>query len=87
MRIAISTPTEAEYNELMEHLESKGYIWADEKKPTEYDFWFKEMQDTAISITEKEIQYADTHFYREENYFVIPYSELKANNFKIVIEM
>ena len=87
MRIAISTPTEAEYNELMEHLESKGYECSSLIADYAWEYY---VDKTAIYLETGEldtVEYSDVEFYEQEKYPVIPYSELKANNFKIEIQL
>ncbi len=83
MKVAISTPTEAEYNELMEYLESKGYTWASGNPPTQSKNWgiYEDKTQIAVGKEYKEITYCVSH--KE----VIPYAELKANTFKIEIQL
>jgi hypothetical protein len=82
MKIAIHTPTEVEYNELMQYLESKGYFWASGKKPTAHNCWRTYEKDTDVIVL---VDYELTYSAKSKG--SIPFSELKAKNYKIEVQL
>ena len=51
--------TQEAYDELMIELEEKGYKWLSGNKPTEFDYWKQEKENSCIKISGKDIVFRD----------------------------
>ncbi len=87
MKIAIHTPTESEYLELMQKLEEKEYEWTTGLQPTDPNYFKEYKDDTHICIDDKELSYSNKAQAMYDEYTIFAYSDLKANNFKIEIQL
>lgn len=87
MKVAIHTPTEAEYNELMEYLQEKDYEWKTGFLPTQVNNHDEYKDQTVICLSDMDITYCRYTYAVVECYQIIPFSELKANNYKIEVQL
>ena len=87
MKIAIHTQSQSEYSELMEHLEEKGYEWETGQAPTNQDYFDEYKDQTVICIDDMYITYCRYTFAVNDEYTIIPFYELKDNNYKIEIQL
>jgi hypothetical protein len=83
MRVAISVPTEAEYNELNNRLGGLGFV----KLPKKNYIYHKQQTCIDLDMVDKGVYCSSKGDFIDCGYKIIPYSELKANNFKIEIEI
>ena len=56
------TETQEDYDALMVELESKGYVWASGRKPTESKDWVDHKENTCVSISNKRAARSDIIF-------------------------
>lgn len=87
MKIAIHTKTESEYLELMKYLEEKEYDWETGLKPTDPNYFEDYKDQTVICFDVMDITYCRYTSAVVDGYKIIPFADLKANNFKIEIQL
>jgi hypothetical protein len=81
MKIAIHTPTESEFNELIKHFDSKSITCRFIPLFTIYS------NQTCFRYNDSEYWFSPKSYYMGEGYSIIPFSDQKANNFKIEIQL
>lgn len=77
--------TQQAYDELMSELEGKGYEWLSGYKPTEYNYWEENKEDSCINILGKYIGFMNIE--RSKNQYPnIPIIEYKAKGESVTQE-